>query len=193
MSRFLIAPLMVTIVSVLAADKVLAQGAFPAPLPGQSVQADQPPANGGSSPATVTPPMSAFPSNGAPSIGALGPASPVAPGVSRECTDGYTPLREDAERKGKLVTAARERRAPPGEACRLISDYRAAEAKLVKYVEANAAKCTVAAQIAQQLNVASRKTTELQTKVCTLAQQMRKRAPAGPTGDFWPTSTDAPI
>lgn len=123
----------------------------------------------------------------------LAQVHPVASDVSRECADSYAALREDAERTGKLITAARERRAPPDEACKLISDYRTAEVKLVKYVASNAAKCAIPAQIAEQLNAASRKTADLQTRVCTLAHQMRKRAPPGQTGDFWPTTTDAPI
>jgi len=184
MNRFLIAPLMAVVV---AGGELLAQGAFPAPLPGQAGEA---PANGSPPSATVvTPPASSFPSSGASPITAAPPS-----GASGECANGYTSLREDADQKGKLIAAARERRAPPDEACRLFGNYYAAEAKLIKYVEMNAAKCAIPAQIADQLNTSHRKTADLQMKVCaSAAQQMRKRAPAGPTGDFWPTSTDAPM
>ena len=180
MIRLLIVPLMVIVA---AGGEALAQDAFPAPLPG---------VNG--SPPSASPPVSAFPSYGVPPIGTLGAGPAVAPGISRECGDGYASLRQDAERKGKLITSARERRASPDEACKLISAYQTAEIKLIKYVEANAAKCAIPAQIAQQLNATRGKTAELQSKVCTLAQeQMRKHAPAGPSGDFWPTTNDAPI
>jgi hypothetical protein len=188
MVRLLIAPLIVAIIPIAAGGELLAQNVFPAPLPGQT---GEPPVNGSSPSAT---PMSPFPSYDIPPIGALGRGPPVAPAVSRECVDGYTPLREDAEKKSKLITAASERRASPVEACKLIDSFRAAQARLIRYVETNAAKCTIPAQIAEQLNASQKKTTDLLTKVCTLAQQqMRKRAPAGPTGDFWPTTTDAPI
>jgi hypothetical protein len=187
MNRFLIAPLMVAAALIIAGDEVLAQNAFPAPLPGQAAQ---PPANGSTPSAPVVDsPASSFPSSGAPPIAAAPPS-----GASGECANGYTSLREDAERKGKLIAAARERRAPPDETCKLISEYGAAEVKLIKYVETNTARCAIPAQFAQQLNADHKKTANLQTKVCTLAQQqMRKRAPAGPTGDFWPATTDAPI
>jgi hypothetical protein len=189
MIRFLIAPLMLTIV---AGGELLAQSAFPAPLPGQVGQ-PQPPANGSAPPAAaVTPPVTPFPSTGAPPIGAIGsaPQSEAFTG----CMNDYIPLREDVERKGKLITAARERSAPPGEACKLIDSFRAAEAKLIRYVETSTARCGIPARIANELNANCKRTTGLLTRVCTLAQQqMRKREPAGPTGDFWPTTTDAPI
>jgi hypothetical protein len=185
MTRSLIAALIVVI---FAGGEVLAQGAFPAPLPGQPGWAAHPPAT------AAPPPTSAFPSNGAPPIGAFG-AGPLATAEpSRECANGYTQLREDAENKGRLIAAARERRAPPDEACRLLDSFRAAEAKLIKYIETNAAKCAIPPHIAAGLNAGHKNTTDLKTKVCTLAEQMRRKdAPAGPTGDFWPTTTDAPI
>ena len=39
---------------------------------------------------------------------------------------GFMPLREDAEKKGKMIKAAGERHAPPDEACKIIGAYGAA-------------------------------------------------------------------
>jgi hypothetical protein len=189
MHRLLTAPLIATVALIITGSAVSAQNAFPAPLPGQ---VGQPPANSGAPSATiVTPPAASFPSTGAPPIGAIG--STQMRQASAECADGYAHLRDEAENRRKLIAAARERRAPPDEACKLLTNYLAAEAKLIKYVEANAATCAIPAQIANQLNANRRRTADLQLRACTLARDLQKHAPAGPTGDFWPTSTDAPI
>ncbi len=45
------------------------------------------------------------------------------------------PLREEAEKRGKLIKAASERHAPPDEACKLIGNFGQAEIKMIKYVE----------------------------------------------------------
>ena len=193
MDRFLIAPLMVVAGLIVAGGEVLAQSAFPAPLPGQTGQVGTPPVNGGSPSATVAPPMSAFPSDGAPPIGGFGATPPPFQLGNGGCGDGFTPLREDAKRKRKSIEAARERRALPEEACKLIGSYRAAEVKMIEYVEKNTARCAILAQIADQLKADHKNTEALHMKVCALAQPMRKPAPAGPKGDFWPPSTSAPM
>ena len=55
----------------------------------------------------------------------------------------FMPLREEAEKRGKLIKAASERHAPPDEACKLIESFGQAEIKMIKYVEANFAKCGI--------------------------------------------------
>ena len=44
-------------------------------------------------------------------------------------------MREEAEKRGKLIKAASERHAPPDEACKLIGNFGQAELKMIKYVE----------------------------------------------------------
>ena len=39
------------------------------------------------------------------------------------CMKGFVPLREEAEKRGKLIKAASERHAPPDEACKLIGNF----------------------------------------------------------------------
>ena len=144
--RRLMVPLTLALLAspVASVDRLGAQGAFPAPLPSQT---NQPPANdpafppvNGSRPVAGVgaAPTSAFPSAGAAPIGGMGGGSafgpPQAPqgGPPAECMKGFMPLREDAEKKGKLIKAASERHAQPDEACKLIGAYSQAEVKMIK-------------------------------------------------------------
>jgi len=182
MIRRLIVPLTAALVS-LHAGQAGAQGAFPAPLPGQAAApaaSPFPPVNG--APAAAAP--SAFPATGAaPVTGSAferGPAPPTA-GPSEACMKGFMPLREEAEKRGKLIKAASDRKAPPDEACKLIASFGQAETKMIKYVEANASKCGIPQQISDQLKAGHKNTETMQQKVCGVAQQMQQRGPAGPS------------
>jgi len=94
---------------------------------------------------------------------------------------GFVPLREDAEKRGKLIKAAGERHAGPDEACKLIGNYGQAELKMIKYIEANSAKCGIPPQIGEQLKTGHKGTEAMQKKVCDAAAQMQQRGPAGPS------------
>ena len=91
----------------------------------------------------------AFVSVHAGQAGAQGTLPP--PQSEAQCMKGFAPLREEWERRGKLIKAASARHAPPDEACKLISDFRQAETTMIKYIEANSAKCGIPPQIADQL------------------------------------------
>jgi hypothetical protein len=91
------------------------------------------------------------------------------------------PLREEAERRGKLIKAASDRHAPPDEACKLISNFGQAETKMINYVEQHSAQCGIPAQIGDQLKTGHKNTEALRTKVCAVAQQVQQRGPAGPS------------
>jgi hypothetical protein len=94
---------------------------------------------------------------------------------------GFMPLREEAEKRGKLIKAASDRHATPDEACKLIKSFGQAEQKMIKFVESNAAKCGIPPQVADQLKAGRKNTENMQTKVCNVAQQMQQRGPAGPS------------
>jgi hypothetical protein len=169
----LILPLTIAVLALSAGD-ACAQGAFPAPLPGQA-------APNGASP---------FPVYGATPIGGVVMApSPQAGGPADECMKDFIPLRAEAEKRGKLIKAASERHAPPDEACNLIGNFAQAETKMISYVEARASQCGVLAQVVDQLKDGHINTDALQKKVCAIARQ---RWPAGsvqergPVGDFPP-------
>jgi hypothetical protein len=183
MIRRLIVPLTVAIVT-LHSGQGFAQGAFPAPLPGKAGVANDPafpPVNG----AAPTPSFGAAPSPGSfPAAGATPftntpmAAPPTQAGPSDDCMKGFLPLREEAEKRGKLIKAASDRHAAPDEACKLIGNFAQSELKMLKYVETHAAKCGIPPQISDQLKKGHKGTETMQQKVCGVAQQMQK----GPTG-----------
>jgi hypothetical protein len=188
--RRLIMPLTVAVVT-LHAGQSLAQGAFPAPLPGNQgapIANDPafPPVNGAPGASVGSRPTS-FPVTGAAPISGSSFARPPAPpsqaggGPSEDCMKAFVPLREDAEKRGKLIKAASERHAPPEEACKLIGSFGQAEVKMIKYVEANSSKCGIPPQISDQLKSGHKNTEIMQQKVCAAAQQSQGRAPAGPS------------
>jgi hypothetical protein len=185
--RRLIAPLAVAVIALHAAEAG-AQGAFPAPLPNQQPAnaSPFPPANGAPAQSSPFPPAGggAFPAQGAAPMQGAGFGAPQAPtgGPSEACMKGFIPLREEAEKRGKLIKAASDRKAAPDEACKLIAAFSAAEVKMIKYVEANAQKCGIPPQIGDQLKAGHKNTEGLQQKVCNVAQQMtQQRAGAAPS------------
>ena len=179
---------------VLHAGQALAQGAFPAPLPGQQAAAPAnaspfPPVNGAAPSASIGTP-SAFPSQGVAPIAGGGcgagfapPPQPPSAGPSDACMKGFIPLREETERRGKLIKVAGEKKAGPDEACKLIGNYSQAELKMMKYVKDNSAKCGIPPQILDQLQNGHKNTETMLKKVCGVAQQMatQARGPAGPS------------
>lgn len=186
----LIVPLTLAVVT-LHASQALAQGAFPAPLPGQQANSSPfPPVNGAAPAATVGAP-SAFPSAGAAPLAGGGgsfsapPPPSAGPGPSDACMKGFVPLREETEKRGKMIKAASDRKAGPDEACKLIGNYSQAELKMMKYVKDNSSKCGIPPQILEQLQNGHKNTEVMQKKVCGVAQQMvtqqAARGPAGPS------------
>lgn len=185
MIRHLMVPITVAMVTMGAAG-AFAQGAFPAPLPNQAATSSAfPPVNGSAPTASVgVAPQSSFPVNGAAPIGgpgAFSAAPPTQGGPGEDCMKAFMPLREEAEKRGKLIKAASERHAPPDEACKLIGNFSQAELKMIKYVEAHAAKCGIPAQVGAQMKDGHKNTEAMQKKVCTVAQQMQQQRPAGPS------------
>jgi hypothetical protein len=184
--RRLIVPLTVALVTCHAGHG-FAQGAFPAPLPGQAAPSNAspfPPVNGAAPAATGAP--SPFPATGAaPITGSAferGPAPPSqAGGPPEDCMKKFLPLREEAEKRGKLIKAAGERKAPPEEACKLIGNFGQAEIKMIKFIETNAARCGIPPQVADQMKTGHKNTENMQKKVCAVAQQAQQRGPAGPS------------
>jgi hypothetical protein len=186
--RRLIVPLTVAVVTVHAGHG-FAQSAFPAPLPGQAAPQRNdpafPPVNGAAPAASIGAAPGSFPVNGAaPVTGAAFERTPAAPsqaGPSDACMRAFVPLREEAEKRGKMIKVASERHAPPDEACKLIGNFSQAEIKMIKYVETHAAKCGIPPQISDQLKNGHKNTENMQKKVCAVAQQQQQRGPAGPS------------
>jgi len=184
--RRLLVPLTFAIVSV-HAGQAGAQGSFPAPLPNQSSSSAAspfPPVNGGAPRAGIGASSSSFPAGGAAPITGSAFERPPAPqggGSPDQCMKQFMPLREEAEKRGKLIKAASDRHAPPDEACKLISNFGQAETNMIKYVEKHSADCGIPPQISDQLKAGHKNTEALRAKVCSVAQQVQQRGPAGPS------------
>ena len=176
---------------------VRAQGAFPAPLPGQAAApaASPFPPVGGAPAASPFPPVNgaaAAPPQPAPSSNAFSTgAAPVGggglgiphqqagpPPGAGECQTGLAPLRQDGEAKANAIKAAGKRKAPPQEACKLIGSFAQAEVKMIKFVEGNAKKCGIPPNVGEQMKKGHAGTEQLLAKVCAAAAQ----GPAGPAG-----------
>jgi hypothetical protein len=179
----LLLPLIAAVVT-FHTGQVFAQNALPAPLPSQAE------APAGS--ASPVPHM-----NGAAPSASPGASAPLLAGSrSDACIKRFAPLREEAEKRGRLIKAASERHASPVEACKLIGSFGQAEIKMIKYIEANAEQCGIPPQIADQLRNSHKNTEKMQKKVCTMAQRHPSAGPdlekvLGP-GDFWPASAPFP-
>jgi hypothetical protein len=186
--RRLIVPLAAAVV-IAHAGSALAQSAFPAPLPNGGIVKNDPafpPVNGAAPAASIgAPPSSSFPVNGAAPVAGTqferGPAPPSQAAAGDQCMKGFMPLREEAEKRGKMIKAASDRHAPPQEACKLIGNFGQAELKMIKYVETNAAKCGIPSQVADQMKAGHKNTEKMQKQVCDVAQQAQQRGPAGPS------------
>jgi hypothetical protein len=183
--RHLIAPLTVALVGLYAVDAG-AQGAFPAPLPGQAAApaaSPFPPVNGAPATATAAPASpNAFSTGAAPVGGAggfgSGPPPPQASGAPDACMKNFMPLRQETEKRGKLLEAAGKRKAHPDEICKLLTSYSQAEVKMMKFIEGNAAKCGIPPQIGDQLKTSHKSTDAMQQKVCNFAQQAAQQQKA---------------
>jgi hypothetical protein len=199
--RRLIVPLTIGVVS-LYAGQGFAQGAFPAPLPSQQRPPVNdpafPPVNGSGSP---FPPVngaapSSFPVTGAAPLTGTNFERAPAPPQGRppdDCTKGFMALRDEAEKRGKLIKVASERHAGPDEACKLIGNYSQVELKMISYVESNGTKCGIPPQIADQIRTAHKNTDGMQKKVCAVAQQIQQKGPAGPSlSDVLGSSAELP-
>ena len=71
------------------------------------------------------------------------------------------------ERRGRLVKAASERRAPRDEACQLIGSFSEAELRMIRYVVANSAKCGLQ-HVAARLKTGHAKTEEMYRRICAV-------------------------
>ncbi len=191
---------------VLPIADVHAQGAFPAPLPSQSQAAPAnaspfppvnsaaanpssspfPPVNGGS----AFPPAGASPVFGGPGAfgGAPGPQQQAGPPGGEDCMKHFLPLRQDAEKKAALIKAAGARKAPPDEACKLISSFAGAEVKMISFIDTNAKKCGIPPEIGKQMRDGHANTEKMKTTVCNVAAQ---RAAGGGGGPAAPSLSEA--
>ncbi|MCO5130709.1 MAG: hypothetical protein M9932_09080 [Xanthobacteraceae bacterium] len=156
--------------------------AFP-PVNGAAASSPFPPVNG--APAASVGAPSPFPSGGAAPVASGAFSAPQAgpPPGGEDCMKEFMPLRKEAERRGALIKAASDRRAPASEACKLIGNFSQAEVKMIKFVQANQQKCGIPPTVADQLRNGHKNTEKMQKQVCTVAHQQSQqpRGMAGPS------------
>jgi hypothetical protein len=216
MTRQLIAPLLVAAVTFHAAQ-ALAQGAFPAPLPGRAGTANDPafPPVSGAAPSTFSAPASSpsfgnapmpsssfgnapapasFPGPGAPMGNAPFAAPPTQGGPPDNCMKEFMPLRQEAEKRGHLLKEASDKHQGPDVACKIINSFIEAEVKMIKYVETNSARCGIPPQISEQLKKGHKGSETMKEKICNAAAQAQQRqAPVGPSlSDLLGSATAVP-
>jgi hypothetical protein len=182
---------------------VLGQTPFPAPLPNSAAGTVNdpafPPVNGAPAQKTAAPQNSpfppvngtsatmgapaAFPSGGAAPLGGLGASArqQAGPPGGEDCMKEFMPLRDAAEKRGKLIQTASARHAPPDEACKLIGQYSQAEAKMIKFIDTNSRRCGIPDNVGTQMRTNHKATESMQQKVCDVAKQAKMRGPAGPS------------
>ena len=184
MIRQLIAPLVVAVVT-FHAGQALAQGAFPAPLPGRAGAANDPafpPVNGAAPTPSFgnAPAAASFPGQ-APMSSSPFAAPPTQGGALDQCMKEFMPLRQEAEKRGQLLKAAGEKHAGADVACKLINSFVQAEIKMIKYVETNGARCQIPPQIYDQLKNGHKGTEAMKARICAAADQAKNQPPAGPS------------
>lgn len=93
---------------------------------------------------------------------------------------GFMPLRQETEKRGAAIKAASQRRAPPDEACKLITAFAQSEIKMINYIKANKQKCGIPDTIGAQMQTGHKNTEAMRQKVCAVAQQQRSGGGGGP-------------
>lgn len=82
------------------------------------------------------------------------------------CQNEIAPLRAAVEKAGLTVKAAVDKKVDRSEICNHIKTFAAAEAKFVKYLETNAAFCSVPPDAIQQVKAGHSHTLKLRTQAC---------------------------
>src|SRR5436305_11132423 len=95
------------------------------------------------------------------------------------CYKEFAPLKAEAEKRGLAVKGATEKKEKPAreEVCALIKRYSDAEANLLKFIKANAAKCGIPPDAATQMTANHSRTLKTVNAICSGGG-----GPARPTG-----------
>ena len=113
----------------------------------------------------------------------LAPGMPMpgqsAPQQAPPCYNEFAPLKAEAEKRGLAVKTATEKKDKPSreEVCELLKRYSEAEARIVKFIKANASSCGIPSEAASQMSVNHGRTLKTVKGVCSVAA-----GPARPTG-----------
>jgi hypothetical protein len=76
-------------------------------------------------------------------------------------------LRDEAQKRGGLIQAAANKKAPRQEVCQLFKNFEASEAKVVKYVTQHQAECQIPNEVIKQMKGNHDRTIKTRTNVCS--------------------------
>lgn len=80
------------------------------------------------------------------------------------------PLREDAQKKGQAIRTLAERKAEREQLCQAFRSFVASEAKMLKFVTDNSARCGVPADAVKVMKANHSKSTGMRNQVCNVAR-----------------------
>jgi hypothetical protein len=108
----------------------------------------------------------------APPPGAAAPRGPGGgPAAAQQepppCFRDFIPLRDEAQKRGGMIQAAAQKKAPRQEVCQLFKNFEASEAKVIKYVTANQAACQIPNEAVTQMKANHDRTVKTRTHVCS--------------------------
>lgn len=112
---------------------------------------------------------------GSPGVGGFG-APPSAPPAA--CQQ-LLALRDESQKHAAAIQAAGERKAPAPEVCKLFRTFTASEARMIKAVGENGARCGVPPEVPAQMKAGHAKAQQVTKQVCDAAAQGPR--PAGPS------------
>jgi len=118
-----------------------------------------------------------------PGVGVMGPGLGMAPAQEPPCIKDFVALRQEAEKRAAAIKAGMEKKVPREEACKLFQAFGAAEAKMIKFAEANAMSCGIPPQAIAQMKQGQVNSSKIRTQVCAVG--------AGPAKPAAPSLSDA--
>jgi hypothetical protein len=90
-------------------------------------------------------------------------------------------MRDEVQRRAKLVQEASAKHASAQDACKLIGEFSAAEQRFLNFVMTKQSACQIPADIPKQMKVAHGRTEQMHKQVCKMASAPQGGAPAGPS------------
>ncbi|MGB7258086.1 MAG: hypothetical protein ACRECC_01685 [Pseudolabrys sp.] len=120
----------------------------------------------------------------APAFAQFQPAQPLQAPPQQQpqqppCLKDFMALRDDAGKKAKAIQEAQKRKASVSEACKLLTVFTVAQAKMLKYAQENATWCGIPPQIVQEIVAGHKDADTTRARVCKIAANPPR--PAGPS------------
>ena len=123
------------------------------------------------------------PGMGFPGAGGTAPGFNTAPAApppgEPPCFREFTPIRNEAQKRAETLKAAMQKKVPREEACKLIQNFSAAEAKVVHFVSTNQQKCGIPPQAIGQMKQNHERTVKMANQVCNAANAPQRQQGPG--------------